>query len=139
MNDRVFVDTNVLVYAFDASEPEKKAAALDLLDRGRKEGNLVVSVQVLQELYVTVTRKLTPPLPEREALEAVEKLALLPVVAADRDLVLDGIRGSQRLRISFWDALIVAAARRAGARRLLTEDLSHGQDYDGVTAFDPFR
>lgn len=133
---RAFVDTNVLVYTFDASEPEKRAAAAALL---AGERDLVVSAQVLGELFVTLTRKLTPPVPASDARAAVDRLAGLDTVAIDAALVQDAIRIAGEAQLSYWDSLIVAAASAARCARLLTEDLSDGQVIEGVTVEDPFR
>ncbi len=134
----VFVDTNVLVYARDASDPHKHAQAhawmqhLWETDAGR------LSVQVLEEYYVTVTRKLKPGLSREEARADIADLTAwhpLPIA--------EGVLGSawsieDRFRLSFWDALVVAAALDTGCAFLLTEDLRDGMDLDGVKVVDPF-
>jgi predicted nucleic acid-binding protein len=136
MIDRAFVDTNVFVYLFDRDAPAKRARAATLLEAGAE--TMVVSTQVLQEFYVTVTRKLGKPLPELDAEAAVRRLAALSVVDTDADLVLAAVAGSRRYRLSFWDALIVEAALRAECRRLLTEDLQHGRRFADLTVENPF-
>lgn len=98
----------------------------------------MISTQVLQEFYVTVTRKLGKPLPKPEAEAAVRRLAALSVVDTDVDLVLAAVTSSRRHRISYWDALIVEAALRGECRRLLTEDLQHGRRFAGLTVENPF-
>lgn len=134
---RVFVDTNVLVYVFDSGEPVKQARAIGAVEKLR--GRMVVSSQVLSELFVTVTRKLETPLAVNEALDALDDLACLPVVAVDADLVLAAARRSGEYRISHWDALIVEAAARAACSTLLTEDLQHGRRFGDLTVENPFR
>jgi predicted nucleic acid-binding protein len=134
---RAFVDTNVLVYAVDTSEPTKQARAHELL-RSRPE-SLVISAQVLGEFYVTVTRKLASPLPEREAAAAVDRLSGLPTVAVDAALARAAVGVSRDSQISYWDGLIVAAARSGGCELLLSEDLSHGQVIAGVLVENPFE
>lgn len=134
---RTFVDTNVLVYSVDTSEPEKRTRALELL--ASTPANLVVSAQVLGEFYVTITRKLPSPLPEHEAATAVERLADLPTVPLDGELAKAAIAISRDSRISYWDGLILAAARAAGCVRLWSEDLSHGQLIADVRVENPFR
>jgi predicted nucleic acid-binding protein len=136
MPGRAFVDTNVLVYAVDRSEPKKRERAREVL--GTAPEQLVLSAQVLSEFYVVVTRKLAAPLSEAEAGEAVRRLAALPVVAADAELVLAAIALSRKAMLSFWDAQIVAAAAVAGCERVLTEDLSHGTEVAGVRVESPF-
>jgi predicted nucleic acid-binding protein len=135
---RTFLDTNVLVYAFDVGEPRKRDVALRLLDEA-EAGGLVVSTQVLSEFYVTVTRKLERPLSSEDAGRAVAELARLDVVAITAPLVLAGIRRSGGSVLSLWDSLIVEAARHAGCGVLLTEDLTHGQRFGDVVVEDPFR
>jgi predicted nucleic acid-binding protein len=131
-----FVDTNVLVYAFDASEPTKRARALLLLEDPAID--IVLSAQVLNEFYWTVTRKLTPALPTDVAQEVVRELARGRVVAMDAGLVEEAIAFSRRHRISLWDAGIVVAAQQSGCRELLSEDLTNGQVFGSVTVRDPF-
>lgn len=135
---RSFVDTNVLVYLFDADAGVKQAAARRLLSSAGQYGDLVLSTQVLKEFYVTVTRKLGQPLAADEALQATRALAELPVVQVDPDLIFAAAELAQRFQLSFWDALIVEAARRGDCRRLLSEDLQDGQEIAGVRVLNPF-
>jgi len=132
----VFLDTNVLVYAFDGSESAKRAQAVALLEDEALD--IVVSAQVLTEFYVTLTSKLDPRVPEEAAQEAVHGLAQGRVVPVDAALVEEAIALSRRHRLSLWDAGIVVAAQRAGCRELLTEDLANGQAFGSVTVRDPF-
>ncbi|MFU8856086.1 MAG: PIN domain-containing protein [Deferrisomatales bacterium] len=135
---RSFFDTNILVYLFDAGSPEKQGAAREILEREVLEGRAVLSTQVLQELYVAVTRKLAAPLPPADAERAVRDLATLPTVQIDKDLILRGIRRSRASVLSFWDALILEAALEANATTLFTEDLQHGQVIGGLRIANPF-
>lgn len=137
MTDRSFVDTNIWVYAVDTADPEKQARARMVLEPSG-EKDLVVSAQVLGEFFVTVTRKFAGRMSESEAREMVEQMARLPVVAIDARLVLEAVQGSREWRISYWDALILAAAKTSGCRRLLSENLSHGMAYGSVTVENPF-
>jgi len=130
-----FLDTNVVVYAFDTSEPEKQRAAIDVLESGRR---LVVSTQVLLEAWWVLTRRLERPLSEDAASEVIDELCRLPVVSTDTDLVRRAITTSRRWQLAVWDALIVEAARSSGCDRILTEDLQAGQDFDGITVENPF-
>lgn len=132
----VFVDTNVLVYAFDGRDPVKQAQAIAVLE-GRE--HLVISAQVLGEFYVTVTRKLAEPLSEAAAGDVIERLAQLPVVPTDARLVAAATATSRDSRISYWDALIVEAAVTADCDRLLSEDLADGAVIRGVRVENPFR
>ncbi len=130
-----FLDTNVVVYAFDAADPAKQRAAIAVLKSGRR---LVVSTQVLVETWWVLTRRLERPLSEDSASEAIGEFCRLPVVSTDPDLVRRAITTSRRWQLAVWDALIVEAARSSGCDRVLTEDLQDGQDFDGVTVENPF-
>ena len=132
-----FVDTNVLVYLFDSDAPEKQARARDLVREERDR--LVVSVQVLGEFYVTVTRKLAAPLSVEAAARAVDALCELQVQALHPGLVRSAVRRSQSSRLSYWDALIVETALNAGADVLFTEDLQDGQAIGSLRIINPFR
>jgi len=135
---RVFVDTNVLVYLFDAQEPTKQARAREIVSELARNSSLVVSSQVLSELYVTVTRKLAYPLEASAALRALADLAVYPVVAVDAALVLRAAARAVAEQVAYWDALILEAAVEAGAGTVYSEDLQHGRTYQGVTVRDPF-
>jgi predicted nucleic acid-binding protein len=134
----VFVDTNVLVYAHDASEtarqPIAEAALAELWNR--RAGAL--STQVLQEFYVVATRKYDPPMPRRNARDLVDAYSNWRLVQIDVPLILAASQLEERHTLSFWDALIVEAARRAGAARLVTEDLQAGRRLAGVLIDNPF-
>ena len=138
MSELVFVDTNVLVYARDTRVADKQRRAhawLDFLWETRR-GRL--SLQVLNEYYVTVTRKLKPGMPEEEARTSVRDLCywLGPI---DPPALLESAWDLQdRASISFWDALVVGAARTLRCRHVLTEDLPAGQELRGVRVVDPF-
>lgn len=136
---RIFVDTNVVVYAYDATAGARhEAARAVLLDLWRSGAGLV-STQVLQELYVTLTRKIPRPVEPALAREIVEDMATWDVVVNDAGTILQAIDIAAREKLSFWDALVVAAAARGGAGLLLSEDLSDGRIIEGVTVRDPFR
>lgn len=135
---RAFFDTNVLVYLFDADAPQKQRIARALLEREANAGRATLSTQVLQEFFVTVTRKLAVPLGHEQAERAVRSLAELSVVQIDAALILEAIDTSRRLRISLRDALIVRAALQSGSTVLYTEDLQHGQEAEGLKISNPF-
>ena len=132
-----FLDTNVLVYLFDSDAPEKQTRAREILREERDR--LVVSVQVLGEFYVTVTRKLAVPLTVEAAARAVDALCELQVQALHPDLARSAVRRSRSSRLSYWDALIVETALDAGARVLFTEDLQDGQVIDSLRIVNPFH
>ena len=135
---RPFFDTNVLVYAFDEGEPEKREVALALIKEHLEEGNGILSVQVLREFYASV-RRLPRPLSTAEAEEALGSFAVFSPMTEDWRMVVGAARRSRELTLSFWDALIVEAALRGGADRILTEDLQHGQRIEELTVENPFR
>ncbi len=136
--ERVFFDTNVLVYLFDRAAPEKRARAQRLLAEHSSDGSLTLSTQVLQEFFVSTTRKLSAPLSVPEALGVLRQLVVFPLVQVDAGLILRAGERTAREMASFWDALIVEAALTAGATRLLSEDLQHGQKISSLTVENPF-
>ena len=134
-----FADTNVLVYAYDLDEPAKRGRARQIMSELGLRGDLSISTQVLKEFYSVTTRRLRRPLTPDQAARAVAALAEYPVVVEDVALIRRAITLSQGAGIAFWDSLIVAAAHRAKARILYTEDLQHGRDFDGLVVENPFR
>jgi predicted nucleic acid-binding protein len=137
-NQLAFVDTNVLVYAFEKSSSPKKQRAKSLIDELIDEDLLRVSTQVLQELFVTLTRKGNQRCSSEEALTILEDLTIWPVMAVDFAAIRAAIRLADQAKLSFWDALIVTAAARSGAAVLYTEDLNDGQEILGVRVSNPF-
>jgi len=133
-----FVDSNVLVYAVSDDEPNKQATARAIVARGFAEGCFCISTQVMLEVYVSITRKARVGLPPSEALDYVRAFAEWPVVDMTPELVVAALGLAQRAKISPWDAAILEAARQAGCRHLLSEDLADGQSYGGVTVENPF-
>jgi predicted nucleic acid-binding protein len=133
-----FVDTNILIYAEDRDAKRKHEIARDLVLELWNERSGVVSVQVLQEFYVNVTRKLKKPLPLPRALEIVEEYLTWTVVENTGRLLIRAIDLQQKHRLSFWDSTIVQAALDAGCETLFTEDLNAGQRIESVTIVNPF-
>jgi predicted nucleic acid-binding protein len=133
-----FCDTNILVYAYDASADSKRTQARGLLQTLWLSGDGAVSVQVLQELFVTLTRKLSSPLSPAEARIIVSDLARWRVVEPTRRDVLEAIDAASRWQLSFWDAMVVVAAQRAGAAVIWSVDLNDGQDFGGTEVRNPF-
>lgn len=136
---RVFVDTNVLVYARDVVEPEKQALAMRWLDRLWEDRAGRLSAQVLSEYYVTVTRKLRPGMPVDAARRDVRALRAWNPVPVSALLVERAWTLQDRFSVSYWDALIVAAAQVADCDLLLSEDMQDGQAMDGLKIVNPFR
>ena len=137
-DDRAFVDTNVLVYAYDADAGEKHDSANRLLTQLWSDESGAISAQVLQEFYVTVTRKLPRPLSRRAARDVV---LTYDAWAPHRPTVSDLVAASEleeRHRLAFWDALIIVSAERCDSDRLLSEDLQHGRRFGSVVVSNPF-
>jgi predicted nucleic acid-binding protein len=138
MSGRTFFDTNVLVYLFDDDSPEKKTRAQELFAARARAGQIVLSPQVLQEFYVTVTRKLARPLSPETALAAVRHLNTFPLVAVDGATVLRAVSLHQSAGISLWDALIVQAALEGNCKKVLSEDMQHGRKFGELLIENPF-
>ena len=138
MSDRVFVDTNVLVYAHDVSAGAKHARAMQLVEELWNSGNGVVSTQVLQELCINMRRKAKNPLSVSEVRSVVEDYLSWEVVVNDAASVLQALEIEERYEVSFWDALILQAAETSEVEVLYSEDLSAGQKYGSVKVINPF-
>ena len=134
-----FVDTNILVYAEDRDAKIRHDIARDLVLGLWNDRQGAVSVQVLQEFYVTVTRKLKKPLRATQALDAVREYLTWRVVENTGSLLVQAAELQQRAQLSFWDAMVVQAAIQAGCDRLYTEDLNAGQRFDSVIVVNPFK
>ena len=135
---KAFVDTNVLVYAYDRGAGSRHERAARLVEALWQEGTGILSTQVLQEFYVNVRRKASRPISHEEARSLIaDYLAWEPVVN-DGALVLDAIDAETRYQLSFWDALIVVAAQKAGADVIYSEDMSDGQRFGSVQVRNPF-
>ncbi len=130
------LDTNVVVYAASnlPEDAAKRARAVSLIETE----TLGLSAQVLQEFYVTTTRKIRRPISHQAALDWIETLTSFPCVPLDAGLVAEAADRSQTHRISYWDAAIIVAAERLGARTLYSEDLGDGQTYGSVRVVNPF-
>jgi predicted nucleic acid-binding protein len=138
MSGKVFVDTNVIVYAHDDAAPAKRDSARRLLAKGITDGGVATSTQVLSEFFVTITRKVQKPLSAEAARHEIRLLAALDLADIDLALVDRAIEAHGRWQVSYWDGLIIAAAERLGCDTLLSEDLSDGQVYGSVTVRNPF-
>lgn len=133
-----FVDTNVLAYAHDASDAVRQPIAARLLHDLWRARDGVLSTQVLTEFYAVVTRKFDPPMPRRDARVLVAAYAAWPVVQVDPALIVAASVLEEKHTLSFWDALIIEAARRAGADRLVSEDLQQDRRIAGLVITNPF-
>jgi predicted nucleic acid-binding protein len=138
MADRVIVDTNILLYAYDKAEPAKQPRAVAALDLLARERIGVLTPQVLAEFYVNATRRLAPPLTDEEAYESVQNYLLsweiLPLTGT---IVLEAARGARTYKLAYWDAQIWAAARLHQIPAVFTEDFSVGAVIEGVRFINP--
>ncbi len=139
MSDRNFLDTNVLVYAYDQHNLQKQKKAQELLTEGIKHENLWLSVQVLGEFFNVVTRHIADPMSSDEAREIIDTISILPVQEIDSTMVRRAIETHMMYMISYWDSLIVSAAERAGCATIFTEDLNDGQAYRNMVVCNPFK
>jgi predicted nucleic acid-binding protein len=135
---RAFVDTNVIAYAYDTASEVKRRAALPLMQELWVSRQGCISIQVLQELFVTLTRKLARPLEVETARGVTRTMSDWTVHAPGVEDIDAAIRLHERHRISFWDAMIVQSAAALGCDTLYSEDLNAGQRYEGVLVVDPF-
>ncbi len=136
MNATKFLDTNILLYAYDLDAPAKRAVALQLVEQGwTSPGDTAISVQVLQEMHVNLGKR---GVAQAEATRIIRDFGAWPVVDNTLDLLHAALEEQARWKISLWNSLVLAAARAAGASELITEDLNHGQDYGGVRVLNPF-
>ena len=135
---KTFVDTNVLVYAYDRGAGEKHERARALVESLWENGTGALSVQVLQELYVNIRRKARRPVSAETARALVKDYLAWNPVVNDGALLMAALGIEKRYRISFWDAMIVAAADRAGVETLSSEDFNHGQKFGRVQVVNPF-
>lgn len=136
MSVECFLDTNVLVYAVSSAEADapKRRRALELV----READFGLSAQVLQEFYVTVTRKIRKPLAPELAVALMEEYRVFPTVPTDYPLIVSAVEISLRCGVSYWDGAILAAAEVLEAPIVYSEDLSHGQRYGSVRTVNPF-
>lgn len=137
MKERSFLDTNILVYTDDADAPDKSERAIELVEQAIRSKKGVISTQVLQEYFAASTRKLgVAAETAKQRARLIARMSVIQIATGDIMAAIDRV---QLHRLSFWDALIVQAARKAECSVLLTEDLQHGQVIDGVRIINPFR
>ena len=138
MTDKVFVDTNILVYAHDLDASVKHDQAAEIVGQLWESRNGVLSTQVLQEFYVTLTRKVSSTLSKLEARKLVQKYSNWQVVLNDSTIISQASEIEESYNLSFWDALIISAAYSQNVPIILTEDLTHGQIIEGILIENPF-
>jgi predicted nucleic acid-binding protein len=138
MKDKVFLDTNIIVYAHDRSSGDKHAVAREIMDYLWESRKGVISVQVLQEFFVCVTKKISKPLLIKNARAILEYLSTWDIVVNDKYITLKAIDLQEKYRFSFWDSLIIQAAIQSRASILLSEDLPDGQVIKDLKILNPF-
>ena len=139
MRGRVLIDTNVLVYAYDVAEPEKQRRALDLLDGFAEQETGVVSTQIMAEMFVVLTRKLSSPLSVEQAVRSLARhVRTWQVVAVTDFIVLEAARGVRDHAMSFWDAQVWATAKLNQIPVVLSEDFASSSVIEGVRFENPF-
>jgi predicted nucleic acid-binding protein len=133
------VDTNVLVYAYDRSDPAKQRRAFDVLNRLAAANQGVLSAQILSEFFVVVTRKIPNPVPVAAAAHSVENyLRSWQVMSITPPLIYEALRGVNQHQMSYWDALVWATAKLNQVPVVLSEDFQHGRILEGVRFMSPF-
>ena len=138
MKDKIFLDTNIIVYAHDNSSGDKHTVAKEIMDYLWESKKGVISVQVLQEFFVCVTKKIVKPLLLKNARMILEYLSSWDVVVNDKYITLKAIDLQEKYRFSFWDSLVIQAAIQSQARILLSEDLPDGQNVKDLKILNPF-
>jgi predicted nucleic acid-binding protein len=138
MSDADFLDTNVVVYAYDERDPQKQRLARQLL-QGGIAGKIVISTQVLAEFAAIMLHKASPPATADAVTEALDALASIRLILPDADLVRRAVEARAAYGLHFYDGMIIAAAERAGCARIWSEDFNEGQEYFGVTVANPFH
>jgi predicted nucleic acid-binding protein len=137
MSAAEFLDSNIVVYAYDRRDEHKQRIARGLLKKAVK-GECVVSIQVLAEVAVTLLNKVSPPMSAEAVVEILDLLGPIPTIIPDGDLVRRAVQACSEYGVHFYDGMILAAAERAGCRRVWSEDLNPGQEYFGVKVENPF-
>ena len=135
---KVFVDTNILVYAHDLNAGTKRHRAATELKRLWESQTGVLSIQVLQEFYVTVTKKVRNPISREEAMGLIEEYGKWEITGIGVDEILKAVDLERRHKFHFWDALIVQAALASDCTQLLSEDFQHGQKIESLAVRNPF-
>jgi len=138
MTDRTFVDTNILVYAHDLDAGKKHGLAKQVVTELWENRLGVLSTQVIQEFYVTLTRKIPAPLKKSTVIRIIKSFLNWEIVINDAPIILQACEIEETYNLSFWDALIVSAAYSRNVTTILTEDLNHGQRVEGILIVNPF-
>jgi len=132
-----FLDSNVLIYAYDLSDPAKQLIAQDLVRRA-VAGGIVTSTQVLAEFATTLLHKLSPPARPEDVIAGLDALGPIKLITPDGDIVRRAVEAHATYGVHFYDGMIVAAAERGGCERIWSEDFNPGQKYFGIEVVNPF-
>ena len=138
MKGKIFVDTNIIIYAHDLDAGSKHDVAATIIENLWEEKSGILSTQVLQEFYVNITRKIATPLSPAQARGIIENYLVWHLELNGPETILLASEIEERYNLSFWDSMIVAAARNAQAEKILTEDLNPGQIVEGILIENPF-
>ncbi len=138
MTEKVFFDTNILVYANDSTEVLKQEIARKLIKKALSEQSAVISLQVLSEFWVTVTQKIKNPLPDSVAEKELQLFELMDIVALDLSVFQDALKMKNLFSLSFWDSLILSAANAANSKIVYSEDMQDGQRVFDMRIVNPF-
>ena len=133
-----FIDTNVLIYAYDPGDRRKQSIAQNLV-RQALAGVIVASTQVLAEFAATLLHKMSPPARPADVIAALSALEPIRVAVPDADMVRRAVEARAQYGVHFYDGMIIAAAERCGCARIWSEDLNAGQEYFGIAVANPFR
>jgi len=141
MKDKVFLDTNILIYAIDTSPSYRRnqEIARKLIATHIQNETGVISIQVLQEFFVVSTGKLKVPLSSEEALEYIQYMSILEIIQPNLDMIITAIHLRKKHLLSFWDAMVIQTARAADCSLLLSEDLNSGFHLGSLTIQNPFQ
>jgi predicted nucleic acid-binding protein len=132
-----FLDTNILVYAYDASDPKKQSLAQELIRRALA-GEFIISVQVLSEFASTLFHKISPPATAEQLVTILDALAPIKTISPDQETVRRAVEANSTYGLHFYDAMIIAAAEQTACARIWSEDLNPGQEYFGIKVQNPF-
>ncbi|MGR3318320.1 MAG: PIN domain-containing protein [Candidatus Anammoxibacter sp.] len=141
MKDKVFLDTNILIYAIDSSDKEgaKRNTAKSLIKKIIEGENGAISIQVAQEFFQISTKKIKAPISVDDAIEYLKYISIMEVVSPGFEVVVLAARLQQKHRFSFWDAMIIQSALSIGCKKVFTEDLQDGFVIDGLEIINPFK
>jgi predicted nucleic acid-binding protein len=137
-SQKIFIDTNILVYAHDLSTGEKHRIAKELISTIWNNQNGHISIQVLQEFYVTITEKVKNPIDKVTVSSIIEDLGKWTVHSPDADDIITAVTIQTKYKLSFWDSMIICSAIKTKCDIIISEDFTHNQKYEGILLLDPF-